>query len=75
MIDRFFDCLNVRSLDEGVRKRKPDWNPYYDSGDVRLKVIISFCVSITCIPIVAWAWLFELLQGMEELCRCITGYN
>ena len=33
MFDRFFDCLNVRSLDECVKKRKPDRRPYKYKND------------------------------------------
>ena len=38
IFDRFFDCLNVRSLDEWRQKRKPDLKPYYSPNDERLKV-------------------------------------
>ncbi len=37
--DKFFDCLNVRSLSEWVLKRKPDRKPYSSPEDERLKVI------------------------------------
>ena len=37
--DRFFDCLNVRSTDEWIRRRKPDLKPYSSPNDDRLKVI------------------------------------
>ena len=36
--DKFFDLMNVRSLDEGVRKRKPILKPYRESSDDRLLV-------------------------------------
>ena len=39
LIDRFFDCMNVRALTEGNHKRKPDLNPYRSINDVRFKVI------------------------------------
>ena len=38
--DKFFDCLNVRSLDEHRRKRKPNLKPYTSSSDERLTVSI-----------------------------------
>lgn len=41
--DKFFDCMNVRSLDEGSRKRKPNLKPYYSPDDERLKVSMSHC--------------------------------
>ena len=38
--DKFFDCLNVRSLSEcGVHSRKPDLRPYRSPDDPRLQVI------------------------------------
>lgn len=38
MFDKFFDCLNTRSLLEATRKRKPDLKPYFSSKDSRLEV-------------------------------------
>ena len=46
MFDRFFDCLNVRSLSEWQKKKKPDLKPYSSSDDERLKVTfysVLFC--------------------------------
>ena len=42
MMDRFFDCINVSSFNQGKRKRKPFQNPYRSASDFRLKVC-SFC--------------------------------
>lgn len=39
--DRFFDCMNVRSLKEGVYKRKPDLSPYQEASDPRFTVSIA----------------------------------
>lgn len=39
--DRFFDCMNVRNMDEWSRKRKPNLKPYYSPDDERLKVSMS----------------------------------
>ena len=36
--DTFFDCLNVRNLDEHKKKRKPNLKPYRSSDDERLTV-------------------------------------
>lgn len=37
--DRFFDCLNVRSIEEDYKKQKEDLLSYYTtSDDERLKV-------------------------------------
>lgn len=38
--DRFFDCLNIQSTDEWIRRRKPDLKPYSSPNDDRLKVIV-----------------------------------
>ena len=48
MFDRFFDCMNVRSLKEGVYKRKPDLSPYRESSDPRLTVsVYSYVAAIS----------------------------
>ena len=36
--NKFFDCLNVRSLKECIHKRKPDMRPYNKKDDNRLVV-------------------------------------
>lgn len=41
MVDRFFDCLNVTSYDEGKRKRKIFLQPYRSENDFRFKVYIA----------------------------------
>ena len=38
MCDRFFDCLNTRSLTEHTNKRKPDLAPYRLVNDSRFQV-------------------------------------
>jgi hypothetical protein len=35
LMDRFFDCLNSRHLEEADRKRKPDLRPYTSTEDER----------------------------------------
>ena len=37
MFDKFFDCMNVRSMNEWVSKKKPNLKPY-NNTDSRLKV-------------------------------------
>ena len=37
MLDNFFDCLNVRSLTESKKKRKPFLTPYEDVNDIRFQ--------------------------------------
>ena len=39
VVDKMFDCLNVTSCSEGIKKRKPAKDPYYHADDWRLKVI------------------------------------
>ena len=38
MMDRFFDCLNVRNYASGIKSRKPFQMPYRSGDDERLKV-------------------------------------
>lgn len=38
LFDKFFDCLNGRSLTEWIKKRKPALKPYKSSKDERLEV-------------------------------------
>lgn len=37
MMDKFFDCMNVRTISGGTRKRNPFLDPYRPN-DFRLKV-------------------------------------
>lgn len=48
--DKFFDCLNVRNLDEHRKRRKPNLEPYRSSDDKRLSVspIVHIHVYIGC---------------------------
>ena len=43
MFDDFFDCLNVRSLNEWQHKIKPNLKPYRSPNDSRLEVCVC-CV-------------------------------
>ena len=54
MFDKFFDCVNVRTLSEGIKKKKPNLMPYRSSSDERLKVCFFVCLSF----IFLW-WLKE----------------
>ena len=47
-VDRFFDCLNVRSVSEWITKLKPDRKPYCSPDDERMKV---------CCTKVLFSWL------------------
>lgn len=54
MVDRFFDCLNVRSKTEWALKRKPDLKPYSTSDDDRFDVSIvvySYTRLINCVNV------------------------
>lgn len=35
MMDKFFDCMNTRAKNEGMRKKKPNLEPYFDKNDER----------------------------------------
>ena len=41
MLDAFFDCLNVRSYEEHVRKRKPFLRPYENQNDDRFDWLVN----------------------------------
>ncbi len=41
LFDRFFDCFNARSIDECIKKRKPDLGPYRDPSDSRRLTFIA----------------------------------
>lgn len=36
--DRYFDMMNTRAIDEGLRRRKPDLKAYEDVDDSRFQV-------------------------------------
>jgi hypothetical protein len=38
LVDRFFDCLNTRSMQESIKNRKPDLMPYSSDKDPRFQV-------------------------------------
>ena len=42
MMDKFFDCLNVRNTTECTTKRKPDLKPYFDVDDERFSWLDEF---------------------------------
>ena len=42
MVDKFFDCLNVRNTTEHVTKRKPFLKPYYSIDDARFEWLDEF---------------------------------
>lgn len=46
MFDKFFDCLNSRSLTEADRNRKPNMAPYKSPHDQRLKVLIVTIIEV-----------------------------
>ena len=43
MFDKFFDCVNVSTLDEGKLKRNVFKGPYRSGHDFRLKVLFDGC--------------------------------
>ena len=47
MMDKFFDCMNVRNYTQGIHKRKRFQMPYTTSQDMRLKVIFLIICSST----------------------------
>ena len=49
VMDRFFDCLNVRCMDAWKEKKKSDLKPYTDPNDKRLKVLLHDNKHYTCL--------------------------
>ena len=43
-MNKFFDCLNVKSRNEGARKKNVNLFPYRSNDDIRLKVKNLFLV-------------------------------
>ena len=68
-IDSFFDCFNVRDMQEGKKTRKPERDPYWMATDWRFEVryyvlqcqdVLFHCTCIMqtlCIHACAWAGL------------------
>ena len=42
MVDKFFDCLNVRNTTEHITKRKPFLKSYYEIDDARFEWLDEF---------------------------------
>ena len=66
MIDKFFDCLNVRSFNESIHRLKPNLRPYRQPDDDRLKVNNNtlpkaMCLYETGLIVVAQERLFAVL--------------
>jgi hypothetical protein len=52
VMNRFFDCMNVRNLFEGRNKRNPDLNPYRSTDDDRLRWLKEdFLQYFTCVTL------------------------
>ena len=50
MMDKFFDCMNVTSLEASKMRRKPFQQPYRSGSDFRLKVHVC-CTQVQCLII------------------------
>ena len=50
--DKFFDCLNVRSPSEYIKKRKENLQPYTSADDRRLCVSLCYYYSYVCMCII-----------------------
>ena len=68
--DRFMDCLNTQSFDEGIHRRKPDLSPYRTPEDTRLKVQHMHAPSVHTIVIFIhtvvgerFPWLPDRVEG------------
>ena len=47
VMNRFFDCINVRSRTEAIRTRNPDRNPYTRVDDPRFEVFLYTILHIS----------------------------
>lgn len=65
LFDKFFDCLNTRSIDEAKYKRKPDLRPYYSAKDSRLKVCYISRIILFYLAILQWL-LEDFLGYLDE---------
>ena len=45
--DKFFDCLNVRGVNEDVTKKKPNLSPFRSPNDQCLVVCLTY-INYTC---------------------------
>lgn len=61
-LTNFFDCLNIRSLNEWIQKQKPDLKPYTSVDDPRSKVQKLKC---TLLRHYVWNWLIVVRQGVS----------
>ena len=66
LIDKLFDCLNVRCHLEAFKKRKPARFAYVHSRDERFKVHAASC-SITIVIIQAKSLLLVVEGNVSEL--------
>ena len=81
--DKFFDCLNVRSLSECVHSRKPDLRPYRSPDDPRLQVIkyVIFIIYYTCYHVISFVfkWLkddfLSYIDSWESSVQSREGYT
>ncbi len=70
MFDKFFDCLNVSSLDAGKLSRNKFKAPYRSSNDSRLEVsttsMNSFCLLFSFVSVAEKRlnWIFRQMGKM-----------
>ena len=68
LMDKFFDCFNVRSLNEGKKARKTTRDPYRSASDWRFTVSATYLTkayvySILCTIIHVLVILYTVAQG------------
>ena len=74
MFDRFkFDCMNVRNISEWKSKLKPDFQPYTNTDDCRIKVrstAFTFWLQMNFLFItVARGQLSLIINRLETVCE------
>ena len=61
LMDRMFDCLNVRALTEGDHKLKPDLMPYRSVDDPRFEVTLFFLLIFQAIVVLIFQAIVVLM--------------
>ena len=67
--DKFFDLMNVRSLEEGIKKRKPNLLPYRETTDDRL--VVSEHEATCSYPFVISSLQDNFLSYLDEWDKCV----
>ena len=67
LMDKFFDCFNVRSMNEGKKARKTTRDPYWSASDWRFTVSLHMHVLGIC-PIIIIIHVLPILSTVAQGC-------